>query len=149
MPSSRLASNVAPPPHTDPRHRWDVFHTPPTLTIHPWCQGLLDVKRRRAQATGFQLITGHAFTADYSMRFRRHANDVITCPDPECAVQRWTFTHYISDCNVDAIAKGMTIPHADVDQLFTGRQGGRLLGNLLHTTQAFSRPLRVPRPDPP
>jgi hypothetical protein len=53
--------------------------------------------RRRTQCTAFQLITGHAFHATYSRRFRATAPDIRACPDPECEGADWTPTHYFDD----------------------------------------------------
>jgi hypothetical protein len=53
-------------------------------------QGSLTAPSRRLQSACFQLITGHAFEADYSDTFRRNAGDTISCPTCE---ERYTIDH--------------------------------------------------------
>ena len=46
----------------------------------PFIQGALTAKNRRLWSTCVQLTNRHCFDANYSMRFRSHADDIITCP---------------------------------------------------------------------
>ena len=130
---------------TDPRSRLAPLSDPPSTLLHEWVRGLGQIQRRRAQATAFQLITGHAFHADYSLRLRTNAGDTTTCPEPGCS-RPWTLRHYIEDCDRDWDLKSSLIPTMSLDYLLTTKAGGRQLATLLHLSGAFSRPL--PRPDP-
>ena len=100
--------------------------------------------RRKAQCTAFQLATGHAFHATYSLRFRAFANDTITCQGPSCVDKQWTLRHYLEDCDLDWEIKGTLVPYTLIENLFSTYAGGRALTLLLDKTKAFSKPLRRP-----
>ena len=70
----------SPPLPGDPRRHFSPLGEPPDLTIHPFVSGVLTSHSRAYQSAAFQTITGHAFDAGYSLRFRRNAGDNTTCP---------------------------------------------------------------------
>jgi hypothetical protein len=130
------------------RHPYPPFTDPPTLTLHPWVNGVLRTGTRTTQSTAFQLITGHAFHATYSRRFRRLAPDNLRCPDPECNTD-WTPEHYFDACDKDWEIKNTITPHNTFASLLCTEDGGARLAQVLRLTGAFRKPLPVPRPDPP
>jgi hypothetical protein len=130
------------------RHPYLVFTDPPSHSLHPWVLGVLSEKHRPTQCTAFRLITGPAFHATYSRRFRPLANDTLTCPEPECT-DDWTPEHYFDDgCDRDWELKGDLIPH-NFNSLLCTEDSGARLARVLQLTRAFRKPLPKPRPDPP
>jgi hypothetical protein len=131
-------------------HPYPVFTDPPHPDTHPWIAGVLSVGSRSVQCTAFRLITGHAFHATYSRRFRPGAPDILSCPDRNCDGVDWTPQNYFDDgCHKDEVIKGELIPYDTFDTLPQTESGGRKLARVLARTGAFACPLPVPRPDPP
>ena len=98
-PSERLIedwrANFTPPPPRDPRRHYAPLRDPPDLLLHPFTNRVLAAQSRAYQSAAFQIITGHAFNATYSSRFRKNANDNTTCP--HCG-DRYTINHVLFDC---------------------------------------------------
>ena len=69
-----------PPPPGDPRRHFTPLGEPPDLSLHPFTKGVLTSQSCAYQSAAFQLITGHAFDANYSSHFRRNTGDNTTCP---------------------------------------------------------------------
>jgi hypothetical protein len=83
-------------PHSDPHCSFTPFYNRPSCNPHPWTEGVLSALSRHIQSTSFQIITKHAFEADYSDHFRPTASDRTDCP--YCS-DRYTIHHILIDCN--------------------------------------------------
>ena len=83
LPSERLLEDWRatwiPPRPGDPRRHFAPLGEPPDLSLHPFTKGVLTSQLRAYQSAAFQLITGHAFDANYSSRFWRNAGDNTIC----------------------------------------------------------------------
>jgi hypothetical protein len=99
-PSERLLNEWrtawSPPPPGDPRCHFTPLGEPPDTTLHPFVKGVLTTQSRAYQSAAFQIITGHAFDASYSTRFRRNAGDNTTCPHYG---DTFTIDHALFDCD--------------------------------------------------
>ena len=148
LPSERLLedwrANWIPPPPRDPRRHLTPLGEPPDLLLHPFINGVLTAQSRAYQSTAFQIITGHAFDATYSSRFRKNASDNITCP--HCG-DLYTINHVLFDCDHFWYERA-TIIKCDKHYLFSTLSGGKMLTRFLHVTQTLLRPLPA-RNDPP
>jgi hypothetical protein len=117
--------------------------------LHPFVQGVLETNSRRLQCAAFQIITGHSFQADYSLRHRPTAPDTIICPlcspDHLCNLE-----HILIVCRHHAIHRNrLVINHSlSFHTLFSTKIGGRRLCEFLKASNALLRPL-PPRPDQP
>ena len=147
-PSERLLEDWramwSPPRPGDPRRHFAPLGEPPDLTIHPFVTGVLTAQSRTYQSTAFQLITGHAFDAGYSLRFRRNAGDNTTCP--HCG-NLHTIDHALFECDHYWYQRA-TIIECDKNFLFPTLSGGKMLTKFLHQAQTLLRPL-PDRNDPP
>jgi hypothetical protein len=117
--------------------------------LHPFVQGVLEHNSRRLQCAAFQIITGHSFQADYSLRHRPTAPDTIICP--LCSPDRiCNLEHILIVCRHHAIHRNLlTINHSlSFHTIFSTTIGGRRLCEFLKATNALLRPL-PPRPDQP
>jgi hypothetical protein len=83
-------------PHSDPCHSFTPFFNCPSCNPHPWTKGVLSTLSCHIQSTSFQIITKHAFEADYSDCFQPTARDRTDCP--YCG-NRYTIHHILIDCN--------------------------------------------------
>jgi hypothetical protein len=115
----------------------------------PFIRGVLARGNRRLFSAAVQVSTGHAFTADYSRRFRPSAGDRTSC---HCSTpthpEDHTRTHVLFDCRrhasqrLAAFASGT--PSAS--GLFRTFQGGHALGEFLWSTFDLLIPLPPPTP---
>ena len=133
-----------PPPPGDPHRFFSPMGEPPDLSLHPFVIRVLSAHSRAYQLAAFQLITGHAFDANYSSRFRANANDNITCP--HCG-DRHTVDHVLFDYDHYWYERA-TIIECDKNYLFSTLVGGKMLVRFLHQTQSLLRPLPA-RTNPP
>ena len=147
-PSERLLEDWramwSPPTLGDPRHHFAPLGEPPHTMLHPFVTGVLTSQSRAYQSAAFQLITGHAFDAGYSLRFRRNAGDNTTCP--HCGSLH-TIDHVLFDCDHHWYPRA-TIIECDKNFLFSTLPGGKMLVKFLHQTQTLLCPL-PDRNDPP
>ena len=132
-----------PPPPRDPRHHFTPLGEPPDLTLHPFINGVLTAQSRAYQSAAFQIITGHAFDATYSSRFRKNAVDNTTCP--HCG-DRFTIDHALFDCD-HFWYKRATIIECNKNYLLSTLSSGKMLTRFLHATQTLLCPL-LARNDP-
>jgi retron-type reverse transcriptase len=117
--------------------------------LHPFVQGVLEHDSRRLQCAAFQIITGHSFQADYSLRHRPTAPDTIICP--LCSPDRiCNLVHILVVCRHHAIHRNRLIINHSLSfhTIFSTTIGGRRLCEFLKATNALLRPL-PPRPDQP
>ena len=133
-----------PPPPGDPHHHFTPLREPPELSLHPFVTRVLTAQSRAYQSTAFQLITGHAFNADYSARFRANAGDNTICP--HCG-NRYTIDHILFDCDHFWYERA-TIIECDKNYLFSTLSSGKMLVRFLHQTQSLLHPPPA-RTDPP
>src|SRR6267142_2821316 len=109
----------------DPRRFYPTFHDDPSPMLPAFTQGILLAQSRPLQSACFQLITGHAFHADYSDHFRPTAGDTTACP--HCG-RRYTLSHVLLDCDFYWEARGDLLGTSSVTHLLTTRLGvSRLL----------------------
>ena len=133
-----------PPPPGEPCRFFAPMGEPPDLSLHPFVNGVLSAHSCAYQLAAFQLITGHAFDANYSSRFRANANDNITCP--HCG-DHHTVDHVLFDCD-HLWYKCATIIECNKNYLFSTFSSGKMLVRFLHQTQSLLCPLPA-RTDPP
>ena len=147
-PSERLLDDWratwTPPPPGDAHRHFAPLGEPPELTLHPFVMGVLTAQSRAYQSAAFQIITGHAFDASYSSRFRKNAGDNTTCP--HCG-DRFTIDHALFDCDHFWYERA-TIIECDKHYLLSTSSGGKMLTRFLHATQTLLCPLPA-RNDPP
>ena len=137
-------STWAAPPPGDPCRNFTPLGEPPSLTIPDFVHGTLTANSRSYQSAAFQLITGHAFEANYSTRFRARANDNTSCP--HCG-DFYTTDHILFECDHFWYERATTI-HCDKNYLFSTFSSGKMLVKFLHLTQSLLQPLPG-RTDPP
>jgi hypothetical protein len=131
-------------PLSDPRRSFTPFFDRPSRDPHPWTEGILSALSRHIQSTSFQIITKHAFEADYSDRFRPSAGDRTDCP--YCG-DRYTIHHILIDCNHFIEERVTCFDYvSSVHEWFRNHNSGTRLAKFLHLTQALNRPL-PPIPD--
>ena len=133
-----------PPKPGDPRRHFAPLGEPPDTTIHPFVSGVLTSQSRTYQSAAFQIITGHAFDAGYSLRFRRNAGDNTTCP--HCG-DLHTIDHVLFECDHHWYQRATTI-ECNKNFLFSTLSSGKMLAKFLHQTQTLLHPL-PDRNDPP
>ena len=133
-----------PPPPRDPRCHFTPLGEPPELSLHPFVTWVLTAQSPTYQSAAFQLITGHAFNADYFTRFQANAGDNTTCP--HCG-DRYTIDHILFNCDHFWYER-TTIIECDKNYLFSTLSGGKMLVQFLHQMQSLLRPLPA-RTDPP
>jgi hypothetical protein len=115
--------------------------------LHPFVQGVIDADSRRLQCAAFQVITGHSFQGDYSLRHCPTAPDNTTCP--HCG--RFFNTHHIFfGCPHFAIPRTRLLVggYLSLHTIFSNTHGGRRLCEFLKITNTLLRPLPPP-PDQP
>jgi hypothetical protein len=118
----------------------------PSATLHPWTQGVMSVDSRKLQSTAFQVITGHAFSADYSHRFRPSSDDRMDCP--RCG-DLHTIKHVLDVCPSLAQSRQDIFGDFNSHTLFSTDVGGLKLTTFLHYTQRLLHPLDPLPPDIP
>ena len=133
-----------PPLPGDPRRLFSPLGEPPNLSLHPFVKGVLSIQSRAYQSTAFQLITSHAFDANYSTCFRANADNNTSCPHCE---DRHTVDHVLFDCD-HFWYEHATILECDKTYLFSTLSSSKMLVRFLHETQSLLRPLPA-RTDPP
>ena len=89
---------------------------------------MLTAQSRAYQSAAFQLITGHAFDAGYSARFRALAGDNTSCP--HCG-DAHTIDHILFECD-HLWYERATILECDKTYLFSTTSGGKMLVRFLH-----------------
>ena len=134
----------------DPRRHLPPFSDEPSPTLHPFVKGVLSAGSRHLQCAAFQVITGHSFQADYSLKFRAEAQDNLECP--RCG-EHCNTSHIIEDCDSLWVARRDILRSCATNDLFLSYQGARTLVQFLHETQTLLRPIPPPerpfQPDPP
>jgi|SRR6266850_907935 len=90
-------------------------------------------------------ITGHAFQADYSIRFRPSVDDTLSCPS--CR-DLYTTRHVLIECPDLLELRTEHIHNYSFHRLFSTASGAKCLTAFLHYSQQLLHPL-PPRPDPP
>ena len=133
-----------PPLPGDPRRHFAPLSDPPDPSLHPFVKGVLTAQSCAYQSAAFQIITGHAFDATYSSRFRKNTGDNTTCP--HCG-DRHTIDHILFDCDHHWY-KRATIIECNKSYLFSTFSGGKMLTRFLHAMQTLLRPLPAHN-DPP
>ncbi|KAI0276935.1 hypothetical protein BC826DRAFT_1113986 [Russula brevipes] len=117
----------------------------------PFIRGALSRGNRRLFSASVQLTTGHAFTSDYSTRFRPTAGDNTLCPcSTPLRPQAHTARHVVEGC------PRFTRLHRSVfrdrppslTHLFFTFVGGSLLAEFLWLSQDLLYPLPPPEPPP-
>jgi hypothetical protein len=123
----------------------------PSATLHPWTQGVMSVGPRKLQSMAFQVITSHAFSADYSFRFWPSADDWMDCPG--CG-ELHTIKHVLDVCPSLAQSQQDILGEYTSTTLFSTDVGGLKLTTFLYYTQRLLQPLNPllpnipPEPDP-
>ena len=133
-----------PPPPGDPRCNFAPLGEPPDLSFHPFIKGVLTAQSCAYQSAAFQLITRHAFNANYSSHFQKNAGDNTICP--HCG-DRHTIDHVLFKCDHHWY-ECATIIKCDKTYLFSTYSGGKMLTQFLHQTQSLLCPLPTHN-DPP
>jgi hypothetical protein len=164
-------NNPPPPPTKDQLHsitradaieRWqDQWHsasrlqpaylalpTPPDGKTPPFIKGLA-THPRSIFCTGIRLLTTHAFTGEYSARFRPTSNDPQHC---ECGEPLQTAHHILTSCPRYTEARSQHLltlsSAASLSLLFGSEKGGMALGAFIAATQACVQPRRAdPAPE--
>jgi ribonuclease HI len=120
--------------------------SPPDGRIPPFIQGLAK-HSHLTFSTGICLLTTHAFTGEYSARFRPTSGDPHHC---ECGEALQTAHHVIAACPRFAAARTQhLLPLANavsLSHIFGTKSGGEALGAFIAASQACVRPRRR---DPP
>jgi hypothetical protein len=152
-------------PHTPGHKAWRAC--PPTPSNHPppFVQGLLSHKNRHLFTLGLQLLSQHAFFANYSDQFRPLAGDNTYCPCNDVPftpllsplhsgppmpppIHCYSIAHVLWDCRLFSKHRNITITGFSPQYLFSTEDEGRHVAQFLFLTQQGLRPL-PPRPDPP
>lgn len=120
--------------------------SPPDGKFPPFIQGLA-THPRLIFSTGIRLLTTHAFTGEYSARFRPSSGDPHHC---ECGEPLQTAHHVIAACPRFAAARSQHLlplsSSTSLSQIFGSEPGGQALGAFIAATQACTKPRRQ---DPP
>jgi hypothetical protein len=161
--ATRLAISTPPPPPSKTRmfEEWNEDYEaresdPPYLPftqpsqpdhLHPFVQGVLESNSRRLQCAAFQIITGHSFQGDYSLRHRPTAPDNTTCP--HCG-RFYNTEHILFMCHQFAVPRMRLLVggYLSMHTTFSNAHGGRRLCKFLKASNTLLRPL-PPRPDQP
>ena len=115
---------------------------PPDGRHPPFVRGL-SAHSRLVFSTGIRLLTSHAFTGEYTARFRPHSHDPTQC---ECGEPLQTAHHVIAACPCHAVARLnhiLSIPNLpSMSLVFGSEKGGVALGAFIAASQACIRPRR-------
>jgi hypothetical protein len=121
----------------------------PDGRIPPFTRGITKFPRPIV-ATCIRLLTGHAFTGEYTARFRPSSLDPHHC---QCGEPLQTAQHVIAACPLHTEARRQfLLPLSNtlsISTIFGTKEGGEALGNFLAASQACIRPRRWPREAPP
>ena len=119
---------------------------PPDGSIPPFIQGITKFPRPIV-ATCIRLLTGHAFTGEYTARFRPSSFDPHHC---QCGEPLQTVQHVIAACPLHFEARRQfLLPVSNtlsISTIFGTKEGGEALGNFLAASQACIRPRRREAP---
>jgi hypothetical protein len=98
-------------------------------------------------ATCIRLLTGHAFTGEYTARFRPSSFDPHHC---QCGEPLQTPQHVIAACLLHTEARRQfllpVLNNLSFSIIFGTKEGGEALGNFLAASQACIRPWRREAP---
>jgi len=132
-------------PHLQPAYLALPF--PPNGRIPPFVKGLA-THPHSIFCTGIRLLTTHAFTGEYSARFRPTANDPLHC---ECGNPLQLAHHVIVHCPCYTEARSTHLTSSlittSLSSVFGTKKGGATLGAFIAATQACIR-LRCANPAP-
>ena len=135
---------------------WLTSYSPSACSSHQLCRppdgnrpppficGALSRGNRRLFSATVQLATGHAFTADYSLRFRAGADDNTRCPCSTSFIEEsHTARHVILDCPHHAAARVAAFGSAtpSYSHIFGTFAGGSSLAEFLWLTFDLVIPL--------
>ena len=124
-----------------------ALNHPPDGGLPPFIKGLNKFPRPIV-ATCIRLLTTHAFTGEYTARFRPSSFDPHHC---QCGEPLQTAQHVIAACPLHFDARRQfLLPLSNTVSLsiiFGTKEGGEALGKFLAASQACFRPRR--REDPP
>jgi hypothetical protein len=113
---------------------------PPDGSVPPFTQGITKFPRPIV-ATCIRLLTGHAFTGEYTARFRPSSFDPHHC---QCGEPLQTAQHVIAACPLHIEARRQfLLPLSNslsISTIFGTKEGGEALGNFLAASQACIRP---------
>jgi hypothetical protein len=119
---------------------------PPDGSLPPFTRGITKFPRPIV-ATCIRLLTGHAFTGEYTARFRPGSFDPHHC---QCGEPLQTAQHVIAACPLhDAARRQFLLPVSNTlsfSTIFGTEEGGEALGNFLAASQACIRPRRREAP---
>jgi hypothetical protein len=152
-------------PRTPGHKAWRACPNTPSNQPPPFVRGLLSHKNRHLFTSGLQILSQHAFFADYSDQFRPLAGDNTFCPCNDVPftptlsplhsgpptplpIHRYSINHVLFDCRLHSDHRASTIGGFSSQYLFSTEAGGRRLAQFLLLSQQGLRPL-PPRPDPP
>jgi len=119
---------------------------PPDGSVPPFIKGITKFPRPIV-ATCIRLLTGHAFTGEYTARFRPSSFDPHHC---QCGEPMQTAQHVIAACPLHTEARRQfLLPVSNtlsISTIFGTKEGGEALGNFLAASQACIRPWRREAP---
>jgi hypothetical protein len=119
---------------------------PPDGFIPPFIKGISKFSRPIV-ATCIRLLTGHAFTGEYTARFRPSSFDPHHC---QCGEPLQTPQHVIAACPLHIEARRQFLlpvsNNLSFSIIFGTKEGGEALGNFLAASQACIRPRRREAP---
>jgi len=123
-----------------------VLTNPPDGFLPPFVQGITKFPRPIV-ATCIRLLTGHAFTGEYTARFRPRSFDPHNC---QCGEPLQTAQHVIAACPLhDEARRQFLLPLSTTlsfSTIFGTKKGGEALGGFLAASQACIRPRRHEAP---
>jgi hypothetical protein len=116
-------------------------------TLHPFVVGVLASSSHHLQCAAFQVIMGHSFQGDYSLRHHPTAPNNTTCP--HCGAF-YNFWHIIAVCRHFAPHRTRLLVNGyfSLHTLFSTKLGGQHLCEFLKATNTLLHPL-PPQPDQP
>jgi hypothetical protein len=119
---------------------------PPDGSVPPFVRGITKFPRPIV-ATCIRLLTGHAFTGEYTARFRPSSFDPHHC---QCGEPLQTAQHVIAACPLhDEARRQHLLPLSNTlsfSMIFGTKEGGEALGGFLAASQACIRPWRREAP---
>jgi hypothetical protein len=139
-------------PRTPGHRAWRACPNTPSNLPPPFVQGLLSHKNRHLFTSGLQILSQHAFFADYSDQFRPLAGDNTFCPcndvpftpilsplhsgPPTLApIHRYSINHVLFDCRLHSDHRASTIGGFSSQYIFSTEAGGRRLAQFLLLSQ--------------
>ena len=104
---------------------------------------------RHLYSVGTQVISGHGFFQEYSIRFRPTADDNILCPCLAYPPRFFTRDHVLTQCPLHNSPRHRHFGrYRTLDYILGTEDGGNAFADFIDETGVFLRPL-PPRPDPP